>query len=369
MATASFIEEPHSQLWQDPSTQAFSVPVERRTNDIVATIAGGRIDERKNSLMSSVPVAEGVAVIAATTVGRTQGRAARGREPWPGGDGRATKGLSMIVVSAASGGLGRRVVDHLLARRPASQVAVAARTPERVADLAARGVQVRHGDYDAPDTLRSAFEGADRLLLISSPELDPARRIKQHQAAIDAARATGVGAVAYTSFLEADTRSDGVTSAHHATEQALKASGLPHTVLRHPFYSEGFLRPALHSALASGELRDATDGRGLNTASRADLAEAAAHVLTEEDHVGGAYDFTGPLWSYPDLVQALARVCGRPVAHRLGHERAEGVQGWLEEQIRSGVLERQTDDLRQVLRRAPATLDETLTELLADTSG
>ncbi|MFI7388488.1 NAD(P)H-binding protein [Streptomyces sp. NPDC049813] len=272
----------------------------------------------------------------------------------------------MIVVSAASGGLGRLVVDHLLARRPASHIAVAVRTPERVADLAARGVQVRRGDYDEPDTLRTAFEGADRLLLISSPELDPGRRIRQHQAALDAARAADVGAVAYTSFLDADTRSDGVTAAHHATEHALKASGLPHTVLRHPFYSEGFLRPALQHALHAAELRDATEGRGLNTASRADLAEAAARVLSEDDHVGRAYDFTGTLWTYPELAQALTRVSGRPVAHCVRHVPAPGVQGWLEGQIRAGALERQTDDLARVLHRPPAALQETLTQLLAE---
>lgn len=301
-------------------------------------------------------MSEGVAVIAAAKAGRTV---------QPHGEG---VGISMIVVSAASGVLGRLVVDHLLARRPASQLAVAVRAPERAADLAARGVQVRHGDYDAPGTLRTAFQDADRLLLISSPELDPARRVRQHRAAVDAARDAGVGAVAYTSFLDADTRSDGVTAAHHATEHALKAAGLPHTLLRHPFYSEGFLHPALRVARASGEVRDATGGRGLNTATRADLAEAAARILTEDGHTGRAYDFTGSLWTYPELASALTRVCGRPVAHRVRQDRAPGVQGWLEDQIRSGALERQTDDLAHVLRRPPTALDQALGALLTDPS-
>ncbi|MFF3313047.1 NAD(P)H-binding protein [Streptomyces sp. NPDC002952] len=271
----------------------------------------------------------------------------------------------MIAVSAASGAFGRLVVDHLLARCPAEEVVVAVRAPDRVADLAARGVQVRRGDYDVPDTLRTAFENADRLLLISSPELDSARRIRQHQGAIEAARAVGVGAVVYTSFLDADTQAEGITEAHHATERALRASGLPHTLLRHPFYSEAFLNSGLHAAVASGALDDATGARGINTASRADLAEAAARVLTEEGHLGRAYDFTGTSWTYPQLAQVLTRVSGTPVLHRVRDSLTTGAQGWLEAQVRGGVLERQTDDLHRVLGHPPTTLDRAVADILA----
>ncbi|MET7441274.1 NAD(P)H-binding protein [Streptomyces sp. NPDC004082] len=271
----------------------------------------------------------------------------------------------MIAVSAASGAFGRLVVDHLLARCPAEEVVVAVRAPDRVADLAARGVQVRRGDYDVPDTLRTAFENADRLLLISSPELDSARRIRQHQSAIEAARAVGVGAVVYTSFLDADTQAEGITGAHHATERALRASGLPHTLLRHPFYSEAFLNSGLHAAIAMGALDDATGARGINTASRADLAEAAARVLTEEGHLGRAYDFTGSLWTYPQLARVLTRVSGTPVLHRVRDSLTTGAQGWLEAQVREGVLERQTDDLHRVLGHPPTTLDQAVAEILA----
>ncbi|MFD4786788.1 NAD(P)H-binding protein [Streptomyces sp. NPDC058459] len=127
----------------------------------------------------------------------------------------------MIVVSAASGAFGRLVVDRLLERCPADLVTAAVRDPGKAADLAARGVRVRPGDYDVPKTLRTVFEGADRLLLISSPELDPARRAAQHRAAVDAAVDAGVGSIVYTSFLGAGTQSDGVTAAHHATERGL----------------------------------------------------------------------------------------------------------------------------------------------------
>jgi NAD(P)H dehydrogenase (quinone) len=213
--------------------------------------------------------------------------------------------------------------------------------------------------------LRTAFENADRLLLISSPELDTTRRIRQHQGAIEAARAVGVGAVVYTSFLDADTQGQGITEAHHATESALRASGLPHTLLRHPFYSEAFLNSGLHAAVASGALDDATGGRGINTASRADLAEAAARVLTEDGHLDRAYDFTGTLWTYPQLAKALSRVCGTSVVHRVRDRFTSGPQGWLEAQVRGGVLERQTDHLHRVLGHPPTTLDQAVAEILA----
>ncbi|MFK4122046.1 NAD(P)H-binding protein [Streptomyces longwoodensis] len=271
----------------------------------------------------------------------------------------------MIVVSAASGAFGRLVIDRLLERCPADQVTAAVRDPGKAADLADRGVTIRTADYDVPKTLRTAFESASRLLLISSPELDPVRRAAQHRAAVDAARDAEVGSIVYTSFLGAGTQADGVTAAHHATERHLAASGLPHTLLRHPFYSEAFLHPGLRDAVASGELADGTGGRGINTALRRDLAEAAARVLTEDGHLGRAYDFTGSLWTYEDLAHALSRSGGRPVVRRDRPDRAPGARGWLEEQVRSGALEQQTGDLPQVLGRPATTLDEAVAAVLA----
>ncbi|MFD8558616.1 NAD(P)H-binding protein [Streptosporangium canum] len=270
----------------------------------------------------------------------------------------------MIVVSAASGALGRLVVEQLLTRVPAGEVVAAVRDPGAAADLAARGVQVRRGDYDDPASLREAFGGAGRLLLISSPELDPARRLAQHLAAIDAAGIAGVGALAYTSFLGAGSDGTGVTEAHHATEKAILGSGLPYTMLRHPYYSEAFLNPGLRAAVASGELTDATGGRGLNTASRADLAEAAANVLTGDGHLGRGYDFTGPLWTYPQLARTLAEVSGVPVARREGSDDASGALRWLNGQVRAGALETQTGDLREVLGRPATTLRQAVTAAL-----
>ncbi|MBO7934837.1 NAD(P)H-binding protein [Streptomyces sp. S9] len=271
----------------------------------------------------------------------------------------------MIAVTAASGAYGRLVVAGLRPLSRAGSVVAVVRAPERAGYLAAEGVEVRRGDYDDPGSLRTAFKGVDRLLLVSSPELDPARRILQHRTALDAARDAGVGHVVYTSFLGAGTRPEGVTAAHHATERALSDSGLPHTVLRHPFYSEAFLHAGLRDAVASGELPHGTGGRGLNTAFRADLAEAAVHVLTEEQHLGRAHDFTGTPWTYPELAEVLTAVSGTPVVARERTEPAPGAHGWLEGQVRAGELELRTDDLAQVLGRPPVALGEAVSALLA----
>ncbi|MET8008207.1 NAD(P)H-binding protein [Nonomuraea glycinis] len=244
----------------------------------------------------------------------------------------------MIAISAASGALGRLVISHLRTR---AEVVAVVRDPER----APEGVPVRHGDYDDPASLREAFDGADRLLLISSPELDPTRRIRQHLAAVAAAKDVGVGAIVFTSFLGADTVATGMTEAYHATEQAILDSGLPYTLLRHPFYSDAFV-----PQVSSGEITSSTGGRSLNTAFRSDLAEAAANVLTGEGHWGQAYDFTGSLWSYPEVARALE------VTYREVPDAVPGPMSWISAQVRAGALERQTPDLERVLARPAETV-------------
>ncbi|MFB9472506.1 NAD(P)H-binding protein [Nonomuraea salmonea] len=242
----------------------------------------------------------------------------------------------MIAISAASGALGRLVIQAVRAR---AEVVAVVRDPGR----APEGVPVRRGDYDDPASLREAFQGADRLLLISSPELDTARRIRQHLNAVTAAKEAGVGAIVFTSFLGADTVATGLTEAYHTTEQAILDSGLPYTLLRHPFYSDAFV-----PQVSNGEITSNTAGRGLNTAFRSDLAEAAANVLTGEGHDGHAYDFTGPLWSYPEVAEALN------VTYREAPD--SGPMSWISAQVRTGALERQTPDLERVLGRPAETI-------------
>lgn len=196
----------------------------------------------------------------------------------------------MIAVTGATGQLGRIVIDTLLKKVPAGEIVAAVRTPAKAADLAAQGVIVRQADYSQPETLRAAFAGVDKLLLISGSEVG--QREAQHKAVIEAAQAAGVGFIAYTSLLHADTSPLGLGAEHRATEALLKASGIPFALLRNGWYTENYaasIPPALaHHAFigAAGEGRIAS-------AARQDYAEAAAEVMTREDQAGNVYELSG----------------------------------------------------------------------------
>jgi NAD(P)H dehydrogenase (quinone) len=269
----------------------------------------------------------------------------------------------MIVVSAATGEFGRLVVDQLLNRVPASDVAVAVRDVHKAADLADRGVQVRYGDYDEPDSLRDSFNGGDRLLFISAPSFDSGERMRQHHNVVEAARTSGVGYLIYTSGLGADVIDEGGLADHHATERAIRDSGLPYTILRQPIYSEWFINQGLQRSIEAGELTSSSGGRGMNTALRADLAEAAAVVLTGQDQLGGGYDFTGRRWTFDELAQVLSDISGRTIIHREVDE-DEGIMTMIGPAVRAGSFEYQTDDLERVLGRSSTSLRAAVTAVL-----
>jgi NAD(P)H dehydrogenase (quinone) len=191
------------------------------------------------------------------------------------------------LVSGASGQLGRLTAELLLAA--GAEPILVTRTPEVVADL---GCETRFGDYGEPTSLRDAYKGAERLLLISGSALET--RTEQHRAALAAAAAAGVRHVIYTSGLNPEPPNPAVISpSHHATEQALATSGLAWTVLRDSLYSE-YQVPEARQAIAAGTL---THNRGegqIAYVSRGDCAAVAAAVLTGSGHEGRVYDVTGP---------------------------------------------------------------------------
>ncbi|BDM70182.1 hypothetical protein HEK616_36690 [Streptomyces nigrescens] len=178
----------------------------------------------------------------------------------------------MLIVTGATGQLGRLVVEHLLELVPADQVAAVVRDPGKAADLAARGIQLRTADYDKPHSLAGAFGAGDRVLLISGN--DTARRVPQHLAVIEAAKAAGVAQLAYTSILGGGAGRT-VFAAHHTTEQAIQDSGLPYTFLRNGWYTEIYTAQ-LPTMLEHGVLLGAAapDSR-IASATRADYAAAA----------------------------------------------------------------------------------------------
>jgi NAD(P)H dehydrogenase (quinone) len=200
----------------------------------------------------------------------------------------------MIVITGASGQLGRLVIEALLHKLPASEIVAAVRTPAKVSDLAARGVQVRQADYTQPATLDAAFQGADKLLLISSSEVG--QRVPQHRAVIDAAQRAGVKLLAYTSLLHADVSPLGLAAEHQATEALLRASGLPHVILRNGWYTENYAA-SVPAALAHGVLLgSAGTGRVYELAGDTayTLAELAAEITTQ----------SGKEIAYKDLPEA-----------------------------------------------------------------
>ncbi|MEV4625801.1 SDR family oxidoreductase [Micromonospora sp. NPDC049523] len=221
----------------------------------------------------------------------------------------------MIVVTGATGQLGSIVIEDLLARGvPAAEIVAAVRTPEKAAGFAERGVQVRHADYNDPASLASAFEGADKILFISGT--DVGQREPQHRNVVDAARAAGVGLLAYTSILNADTAKLVLAGEHQATEAFIRESGVPFVFLRNGFYVDLYTSTFAQN-LEHGAIVDASGDARLSLATRADFAGAAAAVLTGEGHENKAYELGGDLAvTMTELAAELSRQSGRTVEYR-----------------------------------------------------
>ncbi|MFE3514724.1 SDR family oxidoreductase [Streptomyces sp. NPDC059166] len=218
-----------------------------------------------------------------------------------------------IVVTGATGALGRLVVERLLATVDAGSVVAVVRDKEKAAELAARGVELRVADYDRPESLAGAFRAGDRVLMISANEVG--RRVPQHTALIDAAKAAGVAQLAYTGVLGGPDADFELAAEHKVTERLILESGLPYTFLRNGWYTENYLNlaPVLeHGAVVA----NAGDGR-LASASRADYADAAAAVLTGEGHLGATYELSGDTaWSLAEFADVVSAATGREIAYR-----------------------------------------------------
>ncbi|WP_305074236.1 SDR family oxidoreductase [Propionivibrio sp.] len=219
----------------------------------------------------------------------------------------------MIVITGASGQLGRLVIQSLLTKVPASRIVAAVRNPEKISDLAAQGVQVRRADYTDSASLDAAFQGAEKVLLISSSEVG--QRLAQHRNAINAARRAGVALLAYTSLLHADTSPLGLAGEHVATEAWLKQSGVPFVLLRNGWYTENYLAsipPALQHGAFIGS---AGEGR-IASAARADYAEAAAVALTTPEQSGKVYELAGDgAYTLAGFAAELSRQSGKAIPY------------------------------------------------------
>lgn len=220
----------------------------------------------------------------------------------------------MIAITGASGQLGRLVIADLLKEVEPSRLIAIVRSPEKVADLKALGVEVRRGDYSLADTLPAALQGVKKLLLISSSEIG--RRRAQHANVIEAAKKAGVPFIAYTSVLHADTSPLPLALEHKETEAILAASGIPYTLLRNGWYTENYTA-SIPVALEHGALFGCAGNGKISSASRADYAAAAAKVLLSDNQQGKVYELAGDsAYTLGELAGEIANLSGKSVVYK-----------------------------------------------------
>jgi NAD(P)H dehydrogenase (quinone) len=221
-----------------------------------------------------------------------------------------------ILVTGAAGQLGQRVLHHLLEtyKVPASRIIAATRDPSKLADLAAKGVATRKADFDDAAGLVSAFEGAGTVLIISTDALAvPGQRLKQHTAAVDAAKKAGVKQLAYTSMPSPDKSLVTFAPDHLGTENAIKASGISYTILRDAWYFDNYMMGLPHS-LAVGKWYTATGGGRTSNISRNDCALAIAAALASDTTDNAIYTLTGSTsLTIEDVASVVSKITGRPL--------------------------------------------------------
>lgn len=217
--------------------------------------------------------------------------------------------MTTIAITGATGQLGRLAIAAILRRDPAAKVVALVRDPLRAADLP---VPLRQADYHDPAGLRAALEGVDVLALISSSDFNDGAG--QHRNVIAAAAAAGVGRIVYTSVLKGDSSPMLLAADHVATEVALSASGIPATILRNGWYTENYTG-SLGAALAAGALIGAAGDAVLNTATRADYAEALAVAVLDAGTTGQTYELAGAGHTLGDLAAELTRQTGRTIPY------------------------------------------------------
>jgi NAD(P)H dehydrogenase (quinone) len=279
----------------------------------------------------------------------------------------------MILVTASTGQLGREVLGQLLDRVAPGSIAAMARDPARVADVAARGVEVRQGDYTDHASLVRAFRGIDKLLFISTPALEGIA--EQHANALNAAKQAGVRHVVYTSMVcRSATPRLWLVSEYRRTEQQLIGSGLAYTIMQNGYYMD-LLPTFIGKALETGELRHPAGQGKANLTARSDLAEAAANILTGDGHEYRVYETCGAsAYTFYDIAVALSGVARKrieyidiPTAEFAANLRQAGLPP-LEVELMVGIAESikaddancQTPALEMLLGRPPVTLTEFL---------
>ena len=220
----------------------------------------------------------------------------------------------MIAITGATGQLGRLVIAELLKKTAAREVVAIVRDPAKAVDLAASGVSIRQADYNDSGTLVTAFEGVERVLLVSSNELGS--RVAQHGNVIAAAKRAGAKLLAYTSVLHADRSTLGLAKEHLETEKVLASSGVPFAILRNGWYTENYTA-SIPTVLAHGVLAGSAGAGRISSAARRDYAEAAAAVLTGPIESGKIHELAGDeSFTLADLAAEISRQSGKSVSYQ-----------------------------------------------------
>lgn len=218
-------------------------------------------------------------------------------------------GQIKIGVTAATGQLGRKVIENLKQTVAADQIVALVRNPEKAQDF---GVEVRALDYNKPEQIENSLKGIDRLLLISSNEFG--KRYDQHKNVIDSAKKAGVQSLAYTSVLRADVSKLALAPDHKQTEEYLKSSGLNYTFLRNGWYIENYTAN-IDSALETGAVYGSAGNGKISAASRNDFARAAVKVLTTDGHNNKIYELGGNAFSLSTYAETIAKESGKDIKY------------------------------------------------------
>lgn len=223
------------------------------------------------------------------------------------------KPSNTLLVTGASGKLGRQTVEFLLKKHPEAKIIATTRKPETLKDLAARGVEVRAADFNQVESLAAAFKGADRLFLISTDAIGA--RVAQHANAINAAKAAGVKHILYTSYPNTDHSPALVAPDHDATEKLIQKSGLSYTILRNSLYADNLLQ-SLVPAIAHGNIIGSAGAGKIAYVTRQDCAEAAAEALASNSTESKTLDLTGPAGvDYSELANVVSEVTGKKIGY------------------------------------------------------
>jgi len=283
-----------------------------------------------------------------------------------------------IGITGATGQLGRLVVQKLRTRVPASDIIALVRNPAKAGDL---GVAARAADYDRPETLAPALQGIDTLLLISASEIG--KRLAQHHNVIEAAKQAGVKRIVYTSLLHADKSPLDLASEHLPTENEIKASGIPYTILRNGWYTENYTN-SIGGALAGGAFIGSAGEGKISSAARADFADAAVEAVVGSGHEGRTYELAGDTsWTLDDLAAEISRQAGKKIPYRnlpeaeyaralagfgLPAPIANAIAGWDTGALKGGLFD-ESRQLSKLIGHPTTAMADTVREALRNQHG